>query len=309
MTHALPDLQSLRIGFIGAGRLGTALAWSLARHGCRVEAVASRSREHAQGVADGIGGCRVAGAQEVADGCDLVFVTTADEAIATVAGQVAWRAGMGVVHCSGVTEVDALAKAASDGAWTGGFHPMQSFTDPEVSIRSLPGCTVTIEAEEPLDGRLVELAERLQCRVNRLPAGARARYHAAALYAGQFLNALLREAATIWQSWGASEDDAVAALLPLARGILASVEKAGLAQGMPGPVARGDTRSIAKHVAALRALDPAALELYRLLCLRSIPLALEQGGIDETTATHIRQVLAEGPVATDDQRHGNGEAE
>jgi predicted short-subunit dehydrogenase-like oxidoreductase (DUF2520 family) len=295
MEHALPDLQALRIGFIGAGRLGTALAWSLARNGCRVEAVASRSDASARRLADGIRGCRVARAQEVAEDCDLVFVTTPDDAIGTMASQLTWRAGTGVVHCSGVTEVDALSKAAAAGAWIGGFHPMQGFTEPEVSIRSLPGCTITIEAGEPLDARLVELALRLECRVNRLPPGARARYHAAALYAGQFLNALLREGSTIWQSWGASEEDAVAALLPLARGILGSIEKAGLARGMPGPVARGDLRSIAKHVGALRALDPAVLDLYRLLCLRSIPLALEQGGIDAATAARIRQVLDGGP--------------
>ena len=36
-----PSLDALRIGFIGAGRLGKALAWSFAQRGLRVVAVAS----------------------------------------------------------------------------------------------------------------------------------------------------------------------------------------------------------------------------------------------------------------------------
>jgi predicted short-subunit dehydrogenase-like oxidoreductase (DUF2520 family) len=60
----------------------------------------------------------------------------------------------------------------------------------------------------------------------------------AASYASQLINVLLRETSEIWQSWGASEQDAVAALLPLAYGTLASIENAGLVRGMPGSVSR-----------------------------------------------------------------------
>ncbi|MGQ0650895.1 MAG: DUF2520 domain-containing protein [Betaproteobacteria bacterium] len=168
---------------------------------------------------------------------------------------------------------------------------MQTFGDPAAAAQSLPGCTITIEADGPLNAVLVALAERLECRINRLPPGARDRYHAAAGYASQFINVLLREASKIWQSWGASEEDAVRALLPLVRGTLSSIERAGLAEAMPGPVSRGDVGTVAKHVAALAALDSEIVEFYRQLCARSIALALERRGIDDATATRIRRVL------------------
>jgi predicted short-subunit dehydrogenase-like oxidoreductase (DUF2520 family) len=109
--------------------------------------------------------------QEVVDQCDLIFITTPDSAIATTTEQARWRVGKSAVHCSGATEVAALAAAAREGASIGGFHPMQTFGDPEVAVASLPGCTVTIEAAEPLNGILVALAQHLECRVNRLPPG------------------------------------------------------------------------------------------------------------------------------------------
>lgn len=286
------DLDALRIGFIGAGRLGKALAWTCSRGGLRVAAAASLVRAEADDLARGAEGCRVLDAQQVADACDLVFVTTPDAVIRPTADALQWRPGSYVVHCSGATEVSDLAKAAADGAAIGGFHPLQTFGDPEAAAQSLPGCTITVEATQPLDAVLVALAGRLGCPVNRLPPGARPLYHAAAGYTSQHVNALLFEAAAMWQSWGASEAAAVQALLPLVRGTLASIAQAGLAQGMPGPVSRGDVGSVRKHVQAIEALDPGRLVLYRELCERTVLLALAGGRIDEATAARVRDVLA-----------------
>ena len=286
------DLAALRIGFVGVGRLGTALAWSFAQRELRVFAVTSMVAADAQKLAASIEGCAVLpSAQQVVDGCDLVFVTTPDDAIAATAASARWRRDVFAVHCSGVTDVSALDAAARGGAVTGGFHPMQTFGDPAAAVRSLPGCTITIEAPEPLNATLVAIAQRLECRVNRLPPGMRGCYHAAAGYTSQFINALFAEAARIWQSWGASEEDAVRALLPLARGTLASIESAGLADGMPGPVSRGDIGSIEKHVAALAPLGPDVLEFYRVVCDRTIPLGMRRGAIDGAAAARLREIL------------------
>lgn len=285
-------MHDLRIGFIGAGRLGQALAWSLASRGLAVCAVASRRAEGAQALADRIAGCRVLPAQAVADACDLVFVTTPDVAIAPTVAACRWRDGVAVVHCSGVTEVAALDAARREGALTGGFHPMQTFGDPDAAMRTLPGCTITIEAAEPLDGTLVALADALQCRVNRLPPGLRARYHAAAGTTSQFINALFADAAALWATWGASEAQAVAALLPLARGTLEAIGSAGIARGMPGPVSRGDVGSIEKHLHALAPMGDERLARYRGLCSVTVDLALQAGAIDEAQALRFRELLA-----------------
>ena len=283
-----------RIGFIGAGRTGQALALAMDRAGLRVVAVASARADSAQRIAARLADCAALSAQQVAERCDLVFITTPDAAIEPAASAIAWRAGSAVVHCSGATDVDqALAHAAAAGAAIGGFHPMQTFADPDAAARSLPGCTVTIEAREPaLDARLVAIAARLGCPVNRLPAGMRARYHAGAGYGSQFINVLFAEAARVWASWGASEADTVRALLPMARGTLAAIESAGIAAGMPGPVSRGDVQTVAKHVAALAELDAATNESYRLLCGRTVALALARGAIDEAKAERLRELLS-----------------
>jgi len=285
-------LTSIRIGFIGAGRLGSALAWSFKERGLKVTAVGSLIKADAERLAEKIPGCAVVAMQEVADTTDLVFVTTPDEAIGATASALRWRPGVAAVHCSGVTEVSALSSAAQAGAQIGGFHPMQTFGDPMAAVRSLPGCTITIEADEPLLSTLVAITERLECRVNRLPPGMRGSYHAAAGYTSQFINALFSEATRIWQSWGATEEEAVRALLPLAKGTLSSIESAGIVNGMPGPVSRGDVGSIEKHVASLSKMPLDVMEFYRVVCDRTIDIGRKRGAIDDEKAKRLRGIIA-----------------
>ena len=283
---------SPRIGFVGAGRVAKGLAWGMAQSGQRVVAAASRSPASAGQLAARIDGCRAAAnPQEVVDCCDLVFLTVPDDAIAAVAASLLWRKDVAAIHCSGATELDALASAARAGAHIGGFHPLQLFADPEVALAGLPGCTIAIEAEAPLLSQLERLAQALRCRTIRLPPGCRARYHAAAHYAAGFVITLLNQAVELWQSFGIEREDTIRALLPLLRGTAASVERSGLAQGLAGTYSRGDIGTLEKHLAELARVGPDALHLYCELGLRSIPLGLERGAYDETRAEAMRVLL------------------
>jgi predicted short-subunit dehydrogenase-like oxidoreductase (DUF2520 family) len=290
---ALPlDAAKLRIGFIGAGRLGQALAWSLAQAGLHVVAVSSIVQEHANALATPVPGCECMSAQEVVDRCHLVFVTTPDSVIGDTCTSLNWRAGQAVVHCSGVTEVDVLGHALAQGAFIGGFHPMQTFGDPLAAMRSLPGCTITVEAAQAaLMDLLVQMVSRLGCVANQLPAGMRGRYHAAAGYTSQFINALFDQAIRLWLTWGASEEQALRALWPLAQGTLSSIQSAGVARGMPGPVSRGDLSSIEKHLRAVSPMGQQTLDFYRTLCATTVPLAQQAGGIDASRAQQFMDLL------------------
>jgi len=292
-SWALPaDVTALRIGFIGAGRLGQALAWSLAQAGLKVVAVSSTLEAHARALADPMEACVCMSPQAVADACDLVFVTTPDSVIGATCDALTWHAGQAVVHCSGVTEVGVLVHAFAQGASIGGFHPMQTFGDPHAAAQSLPGCTITVEAEQPeLMHSLLSLVQRLHCVPNRLPAGMRGRYHAAAGYTSQFINALFGQAVRLWQTWGATEEEALRALLPLAQGTLSSIQTAGVARGMPGPVSRGDVSSIDKHLTAIAPMGPEMLDFYRTLCMTTVTLAQQAGGVDEAKAQQFTNLL------------------
>lgn len=290
----------MRIGFIGAGQLAVPLAWSLARRGYDVVGAASRSRESATALAAGIAGAKVyEDPQRLLDDADLLMVAVPDDAIAKVAGALSWQARHSVVHCSGATEVAALAPAAASGASTGGFHPMQSFTDRQAAIDSLPGCTVAIEAEGPLLDVLEGMAKALGCHPIRLPQGARALYHASGSFASSFLVLLLNYALDLWSAFGVPREEALRALLPLMKGTVAAIEANGPVRSLAGPIARGDVGTVERHIAALRSHAPDLLATYLDLARRSLPISAAKGGASNAKLAALEALLAPESAPTD----------
>lgn len=265
-----------RVGFIGAGRVGKGLSLALSRAGYEIVGVAGRNPREKQ---------------HVLDESELVFLTVPDDALASVCRELEWEESKSAIHCSGAAELTVLQHALEEGAQVGGFHPLQMFADPEIAARGLSGCSIAIEADEPLAGTLLHMVAALGARPLRVPPGARAAYHAAAHYAGPFVAALLAEAVSIWGTLGISEKDALAALLPLVRGSLDAIEHSGPARAMAGSVARGDVETLRRH---MRALQPPFRDFYRQLALRTVPLAQASGKLDAAVAARIRQVLEGG---------------
>jgi predicted short-subunit dehydrogenase-like oxidoreductase (DUF2520 family) len=282
----------LKLGFIGAGTIGSALALKLSRRGYPVVAVSSRRHASARKLARAVGGCRaVTSGQEVADSAGIVFITTPDDAIASVAKQVRWHEGQMVVHCSGADSTAILEPARKAGAGVGVFHPLQTFADAEQALENLPGSTFALEAEAPLLGILQEMATTLGGRWIRIAAGDRAVYHAAAVIACNYLVTLVKLATDLWQTFGVPRKEATEALLPLIRGTVRNLETVGLPQCLTGPIARGDSGTIKKHLEALERVSPDTLSSYRELGLKTIPIALAKGRIDEGQAEELKAAL------------------
>jgi predicted short-subunit dehydrogenase-like oxidoreductase (DUF2520 family) len=283
--------RQLKLGIIGAGRVGTGLALSFARSGRKVVAVASRTAASARALARRVRGARaVSSPQEAADRADVIFLTVPDDAIAGVASGIRWRAGSACVHCSGAGDLDLLAAAAAQGAQVGGFHPLRMFGEPGKSF-DMRGCSIAIVGTEALARELERLARAIGARPLCLPEGGRALYHIGANFSGAFVVALIAESVALWKKLGVSERDALRALLPLLRGSVDNVEKLGAAGALGSVVARGDAGTIRRHLSALAKEAPEFLDLYRLLSLRTVPLALAKGTLKPEAAREIETLL------------------
>lgn len=285
-------MKDMRIGFVGAGTVGTALAVRLAGAEYPVVAVSSRSRQSAERLAESVKGCRVyADAQEVAETADLVFITTPDDAIGLVASQVRWRKGQGVVHCSGADSTDILEPARQAGARVGAFHPLQTFASVAHAIDNIPGSTFALEGEPPLLDTLRELAVALQGNPVELKPGDKVLYHAAAVIACNYMVTLVKLATDLWNTFGVPSHEATRALLPLLQGTVNNIGKVGLPNCLTGPVARGDLGTIKKHLVALEEKAPQIALIYRRLGVETIPVALGKGRIDEKRGQELRELL------------------
>ena len=290
------DNRSWRIGFIGAGILGSGLALALHRKGYDVLAVSSRTRQSAAALAGSLPGCQaLESPQDVADATDLVFITTPDAAITPVAASVRWRSGQKVVHCCGASGRDLLQPAADQGAETGAFHPFQTFAgidSPDRAVERLAGVTFAISAEGGLAAFLAELTKDLGGRAVAVGDDQRALYHAAATLGCGYLVTLLQAALGALQDSGFSEEDALQAMACLSRSTLDNVALHGPAASATGPLVRGDAATVRKHLEILRRRNPPVAALYAALAEASLPLARSRGlGTEGESA--IRQAVAE----------------
>ena len=284
----------LKLGFIGAGTVGTALSVSLSKKGYPVVAVSSRRQTSATKLAQAISGCLpVNSNQDVADAAELVFITTPDDAIAPVVSQIRWHKGQSVVHCSGADSTDILQPARKLGAGVGVFHPLQTFANASQAIENMPGSTFTLEAEEPLLTTLKDMATALGGYWIELKASDKVIYHASAVIACNYLVTLVKLATDLWPTFDISRHQATQALLPLIRGAIHNIDTVGIPQCLTGPIARGDTGTIRKHLDALQKVAPDLLATYRELGRQTIPIALAKGKINQRQAEELKTILKE----------------
>lgn len=285
------------IGFIGAGRVATALAMALVVRGYSVRAVHSRTRHSAERLAAMLAEVQpepavvASSAQGVANRCGLVFITTPDDAIAAVASGVRWRGGQGVVHCSGALSIDVLAPVVEAGGEAAGFHPLQTFARPGTSLQ---GVTIALEGAGPLIERLKAMAADLGGRWVLVPSDMKALYHIAGVLASNYVVALAGAATDILARLGIPEDEGRQAVVPLLAATVGNIEALGIPASLTGPIARGDLGTARRHLEALDWGAPELAEVYRALGKLAIPIARNKGTISAGTAERLRELLNHG---------------
>jgi predicted short-subunit dehydrogenase-like oxidoreductase (DUF2520 family) len=125
----------------------------------------------------------------------------------------------------------------------------------------------------------------------------RALYHAAAVFASNYVDVLLGTAVKLLQQTGWSEREATAGLLRLTEGMLETVRKRGPVRALTGPIRRGDVNTVERHLAALSELPSPTggeatrvVEQYRMLGLIALEIAAE-AGLEPASAEGVRRAL------------------
>lgn len=289
--------ETLSIGFIGAGKAGTALALALAAKGYPVRAIFSRTPASARSLAVRLGpqARSCASAQEAADACDLMFITTPDDAIRDVARQTRWHAGQRVAHCSGALSVEVLAPVAALGGEMAGFHPLKSFAGqqdlPEQRAQVFEGVTISIEGTGAFAETLKRIVEGLGARWIVVPSEGKAAYHAAAVFTSNYVVTLTKTGADLLASLGIPQGDAQAALIGLLQGAVDNIKAVGIPSALTGPIARGDLGTVRRNLDALVA-TPDILEAYCALGRLTVPIGLAKGTLSPQAAAAIAGALS-----------------
>jgi predicted short-subunit dehydrogenase-like oxidoreductase (DUF2520 family) len=282
---------------VGTGKLARSLAPLLDRAGYPVTAIVGRTRRAAAALCSRTRRAQPTTSPRVgAERGELILIAVSDRAIETVARKLAEARGIDwsgrtVMHHAGALGPEPLARLAAGGASVGVMHPLQSLGTPRLAAEILPGSRARVEGDRAGAAAARKLARALglvPLAFPELSDDDRTAYHAAASLLSNDLLALLTIGRELLESAGLAGDEALAALLPLARGTLRQVEAGGVGGPLTGPAARGDVETLRRHLERLRADSPQAAEAHRLLSLRLARLALELG---ESSAARTKRAF------------------
>ncbi|GAA3705536.1 hypothetical protein GCM10022377_19000 [Zhihengliuella alba] len=282
----------LGIGIVSAGRVGAVLGYALraAEHQVvGVHAVSEESRDRAENL---LPGAPILEIPEILRRAELVLLAVPDDQLGPLVQGLAdgghWRTGQLVVHTAGRYGIGVLEPARAAGAIPLAIHPAMTFTGLSMDLARLGDCVFGVTA----DNMMLPIAQALVVEMGAEPVVVaedhRVRYHAALAHASNHLVTIAGQAAQMLGAIGVERPDRV--LAPLMR---ASLENA-LASGesaLTGPVARGDSGTVAEHAEALRAEDDDVRLAYQAMARATALRAVDRGRITQEQADRILDLL------------------
>jgi predicted short-subunit dehydrogenase-like oxidoreductase (DUF2520 family) len=290
--------QPLNIAIIGGGAVGSVLGRVLVENKQRITAVVSRSDASARRCGRFLS-CRTVSTSldVIPQNTQVIMITAPHGAIPEVARGLSLRngfkwKGVSVCHASGMLTADALAPLRDAGATVFSFHPIQTFPrdfPPRKIVPSARGIVYGVDGS-PAGIRMArKLARALEGRIILVPPAMREFYHAACVVASNHLVTMLGILRAFYLDIAPDRKDFIETFLPIIQATLTNVRASSPAAALTGPVARGGTDTIARHLAAIKQQIPALVPYYAQMTLETIRLAMDKKTL---TSTQVEELTA-----------------
>jgi len=265
------------LNLVGAGHVGRALGRPFASGGAfTVQDVLTRNAASAREAVDFIGAGQACTTLAQMRPAQVWMLAVGDDAIVPACEALATHgqlAGAIVFHCSGAKASGELQAARAAGAHVASVHPVRSFADPEGVAAAFSGTWCGVEGDADALALLTPAFEAIGARLVAIDAAAKTVYHAASVFAANYLVTVLDAALRAYVAAGVPEAVARELARPLASESLANVFRLGPAAALSGPVARGDLATVARQQAAVSHWDAPTGRLYEALVEATTSLA------------------------------------
>lgn len=313
---------NLNIAIIGAGRVGTTIAYILASKklpNLKIISIASRSNnsiERARKILNSI-------TKEVfftrdnskaASLANCVIISTPDDVIERVCRELFINRKIGqkgdklsdqtiskdyiVIHMSGSKPLEVLKYAEERGAVIASIHPLKSFASIEEAINTMPGTVFGITCKNPkAESIATYIVQNLGGSVIKVDNQKKPLYHAAACVASNYLVSLLNYASFIHEKIGINPNDSLKGLVSLAQGTVENIKKMGTKKSLTGPIARGDIGTIKEHLESFdKCFEKNEVTPYKVMGVETAKIAYLNGWIDENVYKNLLELLKAGEV-------------
>ena len=197
--------------------------------------------------------------------------------------------GTVVLHTSGSAEPELISELSEKGLAGGTFHPLIPFASPERVPELLRKAWIGIDGDDLARATSRRLAGHIGSRTLEIPPGGKPLYHAAAVMSSNFPVVLAEIASELFLALGVPERSAQQAVQGLMDAAVSNLAEHSPAEVLTGPVVRGETETLIRHLAALRS-DADARAVYKRLSLAALTMAAQRG-VDPETIAEMQRIL------------------
>lgn len=244
----------MKIGIIGAGKVGCSMGKYFVENGIPVAGFYSRHQESAEQAATFTKTEKFDSLTSLVDLCDMVFIATPDDAIREVWNRIRSLSieNKVICHFSGSLSSDVFSHREQTGALCCSLHPMYAFSDRFTSYEKLNTVIFSIEGDKQGIVRLRELFLPLGNSVYEIASDKKVKYHCAASMVSNMMIGLYELSIRMLEDCGLDQEQARLFVEPLVRGNIENVLNTSSAEALSGPIERRDLETVKKHLMVLQ---------------------------------------------------------
>lgn len=263
----------LKIGFIGAGKVGFSLGKHFKEHGIDISGYYSRNLTSSKEAAEFTETKYYEDLESIISESDILFITVPDGVIRDVYEQIIQSniEGKCLVHCSGALSSQIFSGISNLGARGCSIHPICAVSSKLTGYQELSKVYYTIEGNDVED--IAQIIRSCGNVVEVISADKKSRYHASAVFASNLVVGLYDVAKKMLRQCDLSEEFAENALKSLFIGNAENIVAKGAVNALTGPVERADKETVSKHLDTLSGRER---EIYRLLSEALIDVAMQK---------------------------------
>lgn len=262
----------IKIGFIGAGKVGFSLGKFFTKHNIEVSGYYSRSEDSALEASLFTDTKHFKKVEELVNESTIIFITVPDDEIYKVYLEIKNYSLKGKIlcHSSGSLSSHVFSDIDDFGAYSYSIHPIFPISSKYESYKALKDAVFTIEGHEHYLPIFLKLFTAMNVKIIPLKASDKSLYHLASVTVSNIFLALLNRSCSYLNAYGFNEQDALAALYPLIQNNINNVMEKGIVKALTGPAERGDLGTLQKHLAAMPFEHQS---VYKNLTSELIPIA------------------------------------